>query len=101
MQQNGWTSTRGGDENPVYRSRLVGKEFNDGVIGGLFAGTPPLEAFRYLVHVAATRGTTDKGKDKVMMINDVSRAFFEAKAKRIVCVELPEAGKTTEERNSG
>ena len=32
---------KGDDDNPVYRSRLVGKEFNDGQIDGLFAGTPP------------------------------------------------------------
>ena len=39
---------KGDDENPVYRSRLVGKEFNDGQVDGLFAGTPPLEALRSL-----------------------------------------------------
>ena len=45
---------KGDDDNPVYRSRLVGKEFNDGQMDGLFAGTPPLEALRFLVHEAAT-----------------------------------------------
>ena len=33
---------KGDDENPVYRSRLVGKEFNDGQMDGLFAATPLL-----------------------------------------------------------
>ena len=32
------------DENPNYRSRMVGKEFNDHEVDGLFAATPPLEA---------------------------------------------------------
>ena len=54
---------------------------------GLFAGTPPLEALRYLIHKAAT---VSKGKkDKSIMVNDVSRAFFEAEANRLVCCELP------------
>ena len=55
---------------------------------GLFAGTPPLEGLRHLIHRAAT---IDKGKrDRCVMINDVSRAFFEATASRLVCCELPE-----------
>eukprot|EP00973_Karenia_brevis_P040575 5612454-Karenia_brevis.AAC.1 len=45
---------KGDDQDPLYRSRVVGKEFNDGEMGGLFAGTPPLEALRYIVHTAAT-----------------------------------------------
>ena len=32
---------KGDDENPNYRSRLVGKEFNNEPMEGLFAGTPP------------------------------------------------------------
>ena len=85
---------KGDDENPVYRSRLVGKEFNDGDMDGIFAGTPPLEALRYLVHEAATVEQAKGKHTKVIMINDVARAFFEAKAMRIVCVELPEEGRT-------
>ena len=30
---------KGDDENPNYRSRLVGKEFNNEQMDGLFAGT--------------------------------------------------------------
>ena len=70
----------GDDENPNYRSRLVGKEFNDGQMGGLFAGTPPLEALRFLVHEAATVRTGEDMGFKVIMVNDVARAFFEAPA---------------------
>ena len=76
---------KGDDKNPVYRSRFVAKEFNNGEAQGLFAGTPPLEALRYLMHDAATRGP----EQKVVMINDIARAFFEAKTQRKVCVELP------------
>ena len=77
---------KGDDQNPVYRSRFVAKEFNTGDAQGLFAGTPPLEALRYLIHDAATKGP----ERKVAMINDVARAFFEARTLRKVCVELPD-----------
>ena len=62
---------------------------------GLFAGTPPLEALRSLVSESAT--IDDDNEEKVMMINDVSRAFFEDKATRNVCVELPMEDKTEED----
>ena len=44
-----------------------------------------MEALRYVVHVAATRGAAKRA----IMINDVARAFFEARARRKVCIELP------------
>ena len=61
---------------------------------GLFAGTPPLEAFRYLIHEAATVRSNEKVGSKVLMVNDVARAFFEAPATRNVCVEIPKEDKT-------
>ena len=64
---------------------------------GIFAGTPPLEALRYLVHRAATVDHRGVGEGKVMMINDVARAFFEAKATRPICIELPEEARTEED----
>ena len=60
---------------------------------GLFAGTPPLEALRYLIHEAAAVRPDEKIGSKVLMINDVARAFFEAPATRNLCVELPEEDK--------
>ena len=80
---------KGDDENPNYRSRMVGKEFNTGEMDGLFAGTPPLEAVRFLTHEAATVQSTEPMGSKVLMINNVSRTFCEAPAKRNICVELP------------
>ena len=55
----------------------------------MFAGTPPLEALRVLIHQAPTVGDEGDTHSKVIMVNDVSRAFFEAPAMRQVCVELP------------
>lgn len=91
-----WLDTNKGDaENPNLRSRYVGREFNNNKMEGFFAGTPPLEALRYLVHRAATiRGGR---KNKSMMIVDVSRAFFEADARRILCCELPDGYPGNEE----
>ena len=56
---------------------------------GLFAAIPPVEALRFLIHEAATARSEEPLGSKVLMINDVSRAFFEAPAKRNICVELP------------
>ena len=33
--------SKGDQERPNYRSRIVGMEFNDGEVGGLFAAPPP------------------------------------------------------------
>ena len=95
---------KGDDKNPNYRSRMVGKEFNDSVVDGLFAATPPLEALRLLLSWAATlpaapsgSGVRKRGSGKSILIADVSRAFFEAPAKRDLCVELPEEALEGEE----
>ena len=82
---------KGDDKTPNYRSRMVGKEFNDSVLEGLFAATPPLEALRLLLSHAASyyrpsnipvRGSQPAMKHcKSLLIADVSRAFFEAPAK--------------------
>ena len=79
---------KGEDDNPNYRSRMVGKEFNDHKIGGLFAATPPLEALRLLLSWAAASCASPSGdtvkssKERKIFIADVSRAFFEAPANR-------------------
>ena len=70
------------DKFPNYRSRMVGKEFNDSVLEGLFAATPPLEALRLLLSHAASYsppfGISAKGSRptmkhcKSLLIADVS-----------------------------
>ena len=77
---------KGDDNNPNYRSRMVGKEFNIGELEGLFAATPPLEALRLILSWAATGvaglpdGFAQSRARKCIMIADVYRAFFEAPA---------------------
>ena len=86
-----WMDINKGDvEHPIYRSRFVGKEFNTGEIEGIFAGTPPLEALRCLIHEAATVRNGQNVNHKVIMVNDVARAFFEAPSVRPICVDIPE-----------
>ncbi|MDA8583520.1 hypothetical protein N9L68_04785 [bacterium] len=99
--RNGWRiiKTRLIFINKGDDDRFVGKEFNNDIMEGLFAGTPPLEAFRYLIHEAATvRVAEEPMGSKVLMINDVSRAFSEAPATRDICVELPPEDVTDAER---
>lgn len=67
----------------------MAKEFNDGFQDGLFASTPALEALKMLLSDDATVENAGAKGQKVVMIKDVARAFFEAPARRPICVELP------------
>ena len=90
-----WIDINKGDtDRPNYRSRLVAREINTYKRDDLFAGTPPLEALKLLLSMSASGNTGE-----LIMINDVSRAFFHAKATRDVFVQLPdEDRKPGEER---
>ena len=75
-----WIDVNKGDaKNPNMRSRVVGKEFNTYNDVSLYAGTPPLEALRLILHLAATNQPKDKHFK--LMTNDVSRAYFYAPTK--------------------
>ena len=76
----------------------MAKEFNTCEANLLFAATPPLEALRIILSEAATIDERSQKEDKVIMINDVARAFFEAPVKRDVCVELPEEALSEKEK---
>ena len=68
------------------RSRFVGKEFDDGGVEGLFAGTPPLEALRSILSIATTdfpgqpKHIRDGNSERRTQISavDISRAYFNA-----------------------
>ena len=71
-----WRDINKGDRyNVNIRSRLVAKEFNNRKCDDLFAGTPPVEAMRAIISMAAS-GTTHK----TLMTVDVSRAYMYANA---------------------
>ena len=63
---------------------------------GLFAGTPPLDAFGFLIHEAATVREKEPMGSNVLMMNDVARAVFEALDIRDICVDIPKEDLTTE-----
>ena len=65
----------------------MAKEFNNKKCNDLFAGTPPVEAMRAIVSMAAS-GTTPK----TLMTVDASRAYMYAKCRSEMYVEMcPEA----------
>ena len=84
--QGRWLDINKGDKDrPDDRSRFVGKEFNTGSNPELFAATPPLEALKLILGHAASR----KAEGAHVMMSDVKRAYFHAKAKREIYVQLP------------
>ena len=94
-----WVDVDKGDASkPDYRSRLVAKEINTGPEDGLFASTPPLEAMRWLLSEAATVEYQAEHQEKVMLVSDVPRAFFEAPATRNIAVTLPDEASSEEEK---
>jgi len=81
-----WIDVNKGDvTTPNYSSRHVARDINIRKREDLFAATPPLEALEMTLPMTAT-----SNKGEAIMINDVSRAFFHAKAKRPVFVQLAE-----------
>ena len=76
---------KGDVEKPNYRSRFVAREINTHKRDDPFAATPPLEALKLIMTMCASGN-----KGEILMINDVSRAFFHAKATRDVYVQLPD-----------
>merc|ERR1711884_502121 len=78
----------GGDSEPNYRSRLVGRELNLQDRPDLFAATPPLERLRYIVSRCASAQNLRRSH-RILSI-DVSRAYFYAESIRPVFIRIPE-----------
>ena len=92
-----WLDINKGDailEN--YRSRLVAREIKKDDRPDLFAATPPLEALKTIISMCASGNKGEK-----IMVNDVSRAYFCAPARRQVFVELPKEDNETGENLVG
>ena len=82
---------KGDDSDPDYRSRWVGREFKgkDNDRDDLFAATPPLEAKKALIASAACQKGVDPRKLKKLGFIDIRKAYFHARVKRLIYVELP------------
>ena len=78
-----WIDTNKADESsPEYRSRLVGREFNTVKDDPHYASTPPLESLRVVMSWASTVKLESGKHENKVMINDVHRAYFYARASR-------------------
>ena len=85
--KTGWADTnKGTSECPNMRSRWVAKEYNTGPWPDLFSATSPLggSEARHL------GGSIKQPEGTVLLVIDVRRAYFYAKARRRVYIELPE-----------
>lgn len=70
-----WVDTNKGDENnPDYRSRLVGREIKKDATMDLFSATPPLEFIKLLLSTAA-QGQSDRRPLRVATV-DIKRVYF-------------------------
>jgi len=77
------------NDNPLYRSRLVAKDFNNFKDPDLYTATPPLELLRLIISLAASN-TNKLGNPWKIMVNDVSRAYFYAEGLKPTFVEICE-----------
>jgi len=105
-----WVDVNKGDDmNPRYRSRLVARQMkaHDKSGASFFAPTPPLEALRTVLSLAATsvgdwKPCYDPHSERRTQISlmDVSRAYFNAKLDPGVMtyVQLPEEDKDHEDQ---
>ena len=85
-----WVDVNKGDEaEPEYRSRLVAKEIKKSTDEDIFAATPPLEAKKVLFSMAVTGSKKAVNPLKLLFL-DVKRAYFYAKVRRPVFVQLPD-----------
>ena len=71
-------------ESMQIRSRMCAREFKSDDRPDLYAGTPPVEALKAIVSIAASHKETFS----IMHIN-VSRAYFHALAQRLLLIRLP------------
>ena len=84
--KTGWADTnKGTSECPNIRSRWVAKEYNIGPRPDLFSARSPLEGVKLIISEAAS-----SNRETVLLVIDVRRAYFYARARRRVYIELPE-----------
>ena len=91
---------KGDDATPNYRSRLVAREMRDAGEESTFAPTPPLEALRTVLSLAATDMEGDephvrdpKSEDRTQVsIIDIARAYLNANVNpdKPAYVDLPQ-----------
>ena len=81
--------SKGDDEVPFYRFRIVAMEINIHACPDLFTATPPLESAKYLLSCPASRQEDDK--PCCVLLQDIGKAYFHAPATRRLFIELSPA----------
>ena len=85
--KTGWADTnKGTAECPYIRTRWLAKEYNTGPRPDLFSATSTLAGVKLVILEAASSNQMET----VLLVIDVRRAYFYAKARRSFQIELPE-----------
>lgn len=87
IKVRGVDTKKQGEVNPKYRSILVAKDYKTKSEPELHTATPPIDALRLLLSLAAT-GYTPRGARRRIMINDVARPYFDAPSLSPTFVEI-------------
>lgn len=83
-----WLDVNKGDkDNLDYRSRLVGREMKRDQRPDLFAATQPLDSLKMIVSICASNQARENPYR--IMTSDIKRAYFFAKARRFISIEIP------------
>ena len=91
-----WVDTSQGDEeDPEYRSRIVAKDLKSKRDPNMpaidsFAPMPAIELTKLLLSLAAMWRKTRRGGVLAVMVIDVRKAHWNAKARRTIYIKLPE-----------
>ena len=91
-----WVDTNKGDnENPEYRSRIVAKDLKtkrDPNMPAIdtFAPMPALEMLKLMLSLASEWRKSFRGGSLTIMVVDVKRAHWNAAARRVIYIQLPD-----------
>lgn len=87
-----WVKTRKDPSKAEVRSRLCATEVNVGDRSDCFVAAPPLKFVRLVMSWAAThkpKRSANKGRQMILMISDVSVAFFHGNVRLVLYVVPP------------
>ena len=88
IRRKGLDISKGDDERPNYRARLVGCELKmEDHRLDLFAATPPLETLRLMCSLCASNQS--RRQPYRLMAVDVKRTYVYAPARRGIYIEIP------------
>ena len=72
-----------------YKTKKQGKIQRAPLASRLFSAMPPLEAVKVLVSIMMSVSLSNKGKPLKLRHYDISRAYFQGTAQRLIYIKLP------------